>query len=189
MNSTIKDTYNKSLIANVNFRIWILNCCGGKIKHKDNTKFNSIKGERVRKIVMWHWRIVMSERNGWFMLYFKNIWLLKSPTVCWNCTELTGINNEEIIYTLLNIFKYRYNTNEINKKGLNSYKKSRLSSVTWFTFKDFISEWKFEQMKKKLQNVFIKTTSSMSLSTLLRLFLAICLKACKSPLWIASSIF
>ena len=83
----------------------------------------------------------MPERNGWFMLHFKNFWLLKIPTLRRNCTELTDINNEEIVYDLFNIFKYQYNTNETNKKGLSSDKKSQLSSVTWFTFKDFISEW------------------------------------------------
>ena len=36
------------------------------------------------------------------------------------------------------------------KRELNSNNKSRLSSVTWFTFKDFISEWRFEQTKEKL---------------------------------------
>ena len=61
------------------------------------------------------WCNEMSERNDWFMLRFKNFWLLKSTTVCRNCAELTGINNEEIIYTLLNIFKYRCKTKETNK--------------------------------------------------------------------------
>ena len=179
---------NKSLTANANVRIWILDCRGRKIKHKNNTRCNSTKGEQVGKVVMWQWRNLMSERNDWFMLHFKNFELLESPTVRRNCTELAGINNEEIIYTLLNIFKYRYNTKETNKKGLNSTNKSRLSSVTRFTFKDFISEWQFEQTKKKLHKIFIKTTSCIVLSTLLCLFLAICLKACKIPLWIASSI-
>ena len=36
------------------------------------------------------------------------------------------------------------------KKGLNSNSKSRLPSVTRFTFKDFISERQFEQRKKNL---------------------------------------
>ena len=74
------------------------------------------------------------------MLHFKNFGLLKSPAVRRNCTELTGINNGEIVYTLLNVFKYHYNTKETNKKGLNSNNKSRLAYVTRFPFKDFISE-------------------------------------------------
>ena len=57
----------------------------------------------------------MSEKNDWFMLHFKNVWLLKSRTGRRNCTELTGINNEEITYTLLNIFKYWNKTKETNK--------------------------------------------------------------------------
>ena len=105
---------NKSLIANANFGIWILDCQGGKMKRKNNTRCNSIKGEQVRKVVMWQWRIVMSERNGWFILHFRNFGWLKSPTVCRNYTELTGISGEEIVYTLLNNFKYRYNTTETN---------------------------------------------------------------------------
>ena len=40
---------NKSLIANANFRIWILDCHGRKIKRKNNTTCNSTKGEQVRK--------------------------------------------------------------------------------------------------------------------------------------------
>ena len=131
---------NKSLIANANFRIWILNLCGRKIKCKNDTTCNSTKGKQVRKVVMWHWRIVMSERNGRFMLHFKDFWLLKSPILLRSCTELTSINTEEIVYNH-NIFKYRCNTNETYKKGLNSNKKSKLSSITWFTFKGFISEW------------------------------------------------
>ena len=56
--------------------IWIkINCKnGGRIKRKSNTRCNSTKGEQVRKVVMWHWCIVMSERNSWFMLHFKNFW-------------------------------------------------------------------------------------------------------------------
>ena len=91
---------------------------------------------------------------------------MKSPTVRRNCTELTGINTEEIIYTLLNIFKYQYNTEETNKKRVNSNNKSRLSSVTRFTFKDFISERQFEQATKKLHKIFIKTGSCIVLSYL-----------------------
>ena len=49
-----------------------------------------------------------------FIIYYFG--LLKSPTVHRNSTELTGINNEEIVYTLLNIFKYPYSTKESNKK-------------------------------------------------------------------------
>ena len=59
---------------------------------------------------MWQWRIVMSEKIDWFMLHFESFWLLKSSTARRNCTELSGVNNEEIIYTTLNIFEYRYNT-------------------------------------------------------------------------------
>ena len=70
------------------------------------------------------------------MLHFKNFGLLKSPTVCRNYTELTGINNGEIVYTLLNVFKYHYNTKETNKKGLNSNNKSRLASVTRFPYQN-----------------------------------------------------
>ena len=43
---------NKSLIANANFGILILDCQGGKMKRKNNTRCNSIKGEQVRKVVM-----------------------------------------------------------------------------------------------------------------------------------------
>ena len=43
---------------------------------------------------------------------------ISDPTVHQNCTELTRINNEEIVYTLLNIFKYWYNTKETNKKRI-----------------------------------------------------------------------
>ena len=50
------------------------------------------------------------------------------------------------------------------KKGLNSNNKSRLAYVTRFPFKDFISEWQFEQTKKKLHKIFIKTTSCVVLS-------------------------
>ena len=149
---------NERIVTNANFRIWIPNCRGGKIKCKNNTRCNSTKGEQVQKVVMWHWCIVMSERNGLFMLHFKNFWLLKSPTVCRNCTELTGIRKEEITYILLTIFKYRYNTKK-NNKGLNSNKR-KLQSVAWFTLKGFISEWQFEQTKKVLH----ETTSCIALS-------------------------
>ena len=152
---------NKSLIANTNFRIWILDCRERKIKRRNNTRCNSTKGEQVRKVVMWHWRIVMSEKNSWFMLHFKNFGLLKSPTVRRNCTELTGINNEEIVYTLLNILSIDIAPKKPIKKGLNSNNKSRLSSVTRFTFRGFTSEWQFEQTKKKLHKIIIKTTSCM----------------------------
>ena len=106
---TIMQVYNE---------IWVLSdwiVADEKQKGKNNTRINSTKGEQVRKVVMWHWRIVMSKRNGWFMLHFKNFWLLKSPTVRRNCKEITDINNEEIMYILLNIFKSRYNTKETNK--------------------------------------------------------------------------
>ena len=64
------------------------------------------------------------------MLHLKKFWLLKSPTVCQYCTELTNMNNEEIIYTLLNIFKCDITSKKPINKGLGCYKKSRLQSVT-----------------------------------------------------------
>ena len=76
---------------------------------------------------------LMSERNTWFMLNFKNFLLLKRPTVRWNCTELTGISYEKR--------KKNKKKKKKKKKGLNGNNKSRLSSVTRLTFKDFISEW------------------------------------------------
>ena len=39
----------------------------------------------------------------------------KSLTIRENYAELTGISNEEIISTFLNILKYRYNTIETNR--------------------------------------------------------------------------
>ena len=43
-----------------------------------------------------------------------------------NSAELTGINNEEIVYTLFNIFRYIDITpKELINKGLNSNKKHR----------------------------------------------------------------
>ena len=64
---------NENLIANANFRIWILNCRGGEVNFKKTTRCNSAKGGQVRKLVTWHWRIVMSEENRWLMLHFKKI--------------------------------------------------------------------------------------------------------------------
>ena len=43
---------NKCLIANASFRICILNCCEGKIKHKNNSRCNSAKEEQVQEVVM-----------------------------------------------------------------------------------------------------------------------------------------
>ena len=50
------------------------------------------------------------------MLHFKHFGLLKNPTIRRNCIELTSINNEEIVYTLLNISKYQYNTKKKHKQ-------------------------------------------------------------------------
>ena len=131
------------------FEFWIV--AGEKKKRKNNTTCNSTKGEQVRKVFMWHWRIVMSERNGWFMLHFKNFGSLKSPTVRQNCTELIGINNDEILFTLFS----KFSSIDITlKKPI----KIRLNSNNKSRFKDFILEWQFEQTKKKLYKIFIKTT-------------------------------
>ena len=99
---------NENVIANATFRILNLNCRGREMIRENNTRFNNTKGEQVHKVIMWHWRTVILEKSCRLVLQVKNILLLKSPTVRRNCAELTDINNEEIIYTLLNIYKYRY---------------------------------------------------------------------------------
>ena len=70
------------------------------------------------------------------MLHFKNFGLLKSPTVRRNYTELTGINNGEIVYTLLNVLSIIITLKKPIKKGLNSNNKSRLASVTRFPYQN-----------------------------------------------------
>ena len=145
---------NKSLIANANVRIWILDCRGRKIKRKNNTRCNSTKGEQVQEVVMWHWHILMSEKmtDSCYISKILDFEKSHSPSNCtpvdtgrklnvrktlrrrpgrllnvlcaFNLrpvstgTELTSINNEDIVYTLLNIFKYRCNTKETNKKRI-----------------------------------------------------------------------
>ena len=115
MCTAVKDTNEWKPNCKCNFRIRILNCRGGETIVKIILDGNSTKGEQVRKVVRWHWGILMSEKNGWLMLHVKNVWLLKSHIVRQNCTELTGINNKQIIYTLLNICKCQYNPKETNK--------------------------------------------------------------------------
>ena len=56
-------------------------------------------------------------------------------------------------------------------KGLNSNKKPRLLSATWFIFKDFISEWQFEQTKKLLHKIFMKTANYIVLNIFCAYFL------------------
>ena len=34
---------------------------------KNNTRYNSNKGEQVQKVVIWHWRIVISEKMTVFL--------------------------------------------------------------------------------------------------------------------------
>ena len=70
-NQICKRYMNENLIANANFRIRILNCRGGEVNFKKTTRCNSAKPGQVRKLVTWHWRIVMSEENRWLMLHFK----------------------------------------------------------------------------------------------------------------------
>ena len=46
---------------------------------------------------------------------FQNTLSIKKSHSPSNYVELTGASNEKIIYTLLDIFKYRYSTKETNK--------------------------------------------------------------------------
>ena len=144
---------------------------GGEIKGKNNNASNSIKGEQHGKSLYDSGALWYQKKFGWFMLHFKKFLLLKGPTVCQNYIEITSINNEEIIYTFLNILKY-------------------LTFLSiWLTFTDLISEWQFEQTKKLLHMIFIKTIGYIAQNTFLCLFLAMSLTTCKIPLVIASSIY